>query len=84
MAKRYNGNKMIHPLDGDAWTHFDGIHCGKAVEAQNVRVVLARDGFNSYGLLGAPYTCWPMFVIPLNLPRCHVSTQKCILVIDNS
>ena len=66
--KRYNADKMVHPSDGDAWTHFNGIHHGKVEEARNVRVVLATDGFNPYGLLAAPYTCWPVFVIPLNLP----------------
>ena len=66
--QRYNADKMVHPSDGDAWTHFDGIHHGKAEEAQNVRVALATNGFNPYGLLAAPYTCWPMFVTPLNLP----------------
>jgi len=59
---------MVHPSDGEAWTHFDGIHREKALEARNVRVVLATDGFNPYGLMAAPYTCWPIFVIPLNLP----------------
>jgi hypothetical protein len=67
-GKRYNADKMVHPSDGDAWTYFDGIHHGKAEEAQNVRVVLATDGFNPYGLLAALYTCWSVFVIPLNLP----------------
>jgi hypothetical protein len=66
-GKRYNADKMVHPLDGDAWTHFDGIHHGKAEEARNVHVALATDGFKPYGLLVAPYTCWPVFVIPLNL-----------------
>jgi hypothetical protein len=32
-GKRYNANKMVHPSDGDAWTHYDGIHHGKAEEA---------------------------------------------------
>jgi hypothetical protein len=62
---------MVHPADGEAWSHFDGIHREKADEARNVRVVLAIDGFNPYGLMAVAYTCWPMFVIPLNLP--HVS-----------
>jgi len=65
---RYNPNKMVHPFDGEAWNHFDGIHHEKASEPRNVRVALATDGFNPYGLMAAPYTCWPMFVIPLNLP----------------
>jgi len=65
---RYNPEKMVHPSDGEAWTHFDGIHHEKAQEARNVRVALATDGFNPYRMMAAPYTCWPVFVIPLNLP----------------
>jgi hypothetical protein len=37
-------------------------------EARNVCVVLATDGFNPYGMSAALYTCWPVFVIPMNLP----------------
>ena len=59
---------MVHASDSEAWTHFDGIHHEKAKEARNVRVALATDGFNPYGMMAAPYTCWPVFVIPLNLP----------------
>jgi hypothetical protein len=59
---------MGHPANGEAWAHFDGIHRDKADEARNVRVALATDGFNPNGLMAAAYTCWSMFVIPLNLP----------------
>jgi hypothetical protein len=67
-GKRYNPDKMVHASDGEAWTHFDAIHHKKAKEARNVCVALAIDGFNPYGMTAAPYTCWPMFVIPINLP----------------
>jgi hypothetical protein len=67
-AKRYNPDKMVHASDGEAWKHFDAIHREKVEEARNVRVALATDGFNPYGMSVAPYTCWPMFVIPINLP----------------
>jgi hypothetical protein len=67
-GKRYNADKMVHPSDGDTWKHFDAIHHDKAQEARNVRVALATDRFNPYGMMAAPYTCWPVFVIPLNLP----------------
>ena len=67
-GRRYNPEKMVHPSDGEAWTRFDEIHREKALEARIVRVALATDGFNPYGMAAAPYTCWPMFVIPLNLP----------------
>jgi hypothetical protein len=67
-GKQYNPDKMVHASDGVAWTHFDSIHHEKAREARNVRVALATDGFNPYGMMAATYTCWPIFVIPLNLP----------------
>ena len=67
-GKRYNPDKMVHASDGEAWKHFDDIHREKAEEARNVRVALATDGFNPYGMSAAPYTCWPVFVIPINLP----------------
>ena len=65
---RYNPDKMVHPADGEAWTHFHGIHREKAREARNVRVAFATDGFNPFGMMAVPYTCWLIFVVPLNLP----------------
>ena len=59
-GRRYNPEKMVHPSDGEAWTRFDEIHREKALEARNVRVALATDGFNPYGMVAAPYICWPM------------------------
>jgi hypothetical protein len=67
-GKRYNPDKMVHASDGEAWTHFDSIHHVKVEEARNVRVALATNRFNPYGLMAVPYTCWHVFVIPLNLP----------------
>jgi hypothetical protein len=67
-GRRYNPDKLVHPSDGEAWKRFDLIHREKALEARNVRIALATDGFNPYGMTCASYSCWPMFVIPLNLP----------------
>jgi hypothetical protein len=67
-GKRYSPEKMVHSFDGEAGQHFDRIHHNKAGKAHNIRVALATDGFNPYGMMAAPYSCWPMFVIPLNLP----------------
>jgi hypothetical protein len=53
-GKQYNRDKLVHQSDGEAWTHIDGIHHKKAEEACNVRVALATDGFNPYGLMDAP------------------------------
>jgi hypothetical protein len=64
--------------------HFDAIHREKVEEARNVCVVLATDGFNPYGMSAAPYTCWPMFFIPISLPPCVLSKAEYIRVVDNS
>jgi hypothetical protein len=74
---------MVHASDGEAWKHFDAIHREKVEEARNVRVALATDGFNPYGMKATPYTCWPVFVIPINSPRCMLSKTEHIRVVDN-
>jgi hypothetical protein len=57
----------------------NAIHREKAEEAHNVRVVLATDGFNPYGMTAAPYTCWPMFVIPINLSPAYAFKDRTYL-----
>jgi hypothetical protein len=67
-GKRYNPDKMVHASDGEVCKYFDVIHHEKAEEALNVSVALATDGFNPYGMSTGSYTCWSVFVIPINLP----------------
>jgi hypothetical protein len=75
-GKRYNADKLVHLSDGEAWTHFDGIHREKAAKARNVCVALATDGFNSYGMMATSYTCWPMFVIPSISPLAYAFKDR--------
>ena len=70
---------MVHPSDGESWT-LDEIHHEKAKEA-HVRVALATDGFNPYGMMAASYSCWPVFVIPLNLPPGVLFQRQTIFVL---
>ena len=77
---RYHPEKLVHPADGESWTHFDGKHRDKAEDARNVRVALATDGFQPYGMGAAPYSCWPVFVIPLNLPPGVIMQRKNIFL----
>ncbi|KAL6639429.1 hypothetical protein ACP70R_023159 [Stipagrostis hirtigluma subsp. patula] len=65
---RTNPNVMVHPSDAEAWQHFSMIHPDFAMEARNVRVAIATDGFNPFSFGATQYSCWPVFVIPLNLP----------------
>ena len=91
VGKRYRKDAndremMIHPSDGEAWKSFDGKHHVKAAEARNVRIAMSTDGFNPFGMTSASYSCWPMFVMPLNLPppRRPYATKAHVPVADNS
>ena len=68
--------KMGHPSYGEAWKKFDEKYQQRAAEARNVRIAIATDGFNPYGMSAANYSCWPVFVIPLNLPPGVLMTRK--------
>jgi hypothetical protein len=65
---RSTSNFMVHPCDGEAWQQFDKDYPLFASDPRNVRLVFSTDGFTPYGLGAAPYSCWPVFVSPLNLP----------------
>jgi hypothetical protein len=61
-------DKMIHPSDGSAWKNFVKKYPDKAGDKRSVAVAISTDGFNPYGMSASVYSCWPVFVIPLNLP----------------
>ena len=59
---------MVHTSDGEAWKRFDALHKEKTADPRHPRVVVSTDGFSVFGQMAAPYSCWPVLVIPLNLP----------------
>ncbi|KAM3216613.1 hypothetical protein P3L10_026054 [Capsicum annuum] len=59
---------MRHPLDSEAWKHFNETHPFFAVEPRNVRLGLCTDGFQPFNQSGRTYSSWPVIVIPYNLP----------------
>ena len=60
--------KMVHPCDGEAWQQFDRDFPDFGNDRRNMRLAFATDGFTPFSLAAAPYSCWPVFVTPLNLP----------------
>ena len=48
--------KMGHPSDGEAWKNFDKKHPERAADARNVRIAIAIDGFNPYGMSATNYS----------------------------
>ncbi|KAL6842985.1 hypothetical protein ACP4OV_027298 [Aristida adscensionis] len=61
-------NVMLHPCHGEAWSEFDEDFPSFAEDPRNVRLGLAVDGFTPFSLSVASYSCWPVFIVPYNLP----------------
>ncbi|KAI5321214.1 hypothetical protein L3X38_030285 [Prunus dulcis] len=66
--KQVDDDVMRHPADGEAWKEFDRTFPEFAADPRNVRLGLATDGFNPYGVLNQHHSTWPIFVFPYNLP----------------
>jgi hypothetical protein len=43
-----NTGELRHPVDGEAWKHFDKKHPDFASNPRNVRLGLCSDGFTPY------------------------------------
>jgi hypothetical protein len=79
-AQPRNKNVMVHPSDGEAWTEFDKTFPDFAKEVRNVRLGLVTDGFTPFSANAAPYSCWPVFVVPYNLPP-EMCTRKSNIIL---
>jgi hypothetical protein len=67
-GERENKEVMVHPSDSDAWKALDNFDPEFARDARNVRIGLTTNGFTPFDDNAATYSCWPMFVVPYNLP----------------
>ena len=65
---RSNPDKIIHPSDIESWKNFDLKYPEFAAEPRNVRLGLSTDGFSPFQSMRNTYSCWPVFVVPYNLP----------------
>mgnify|MGYP003702865735 CR=1 FL=1 len=60
---------MVHPSDSEASKHFDKEFPNFANEPRNVRLGLCTDGFTPFSFSAASYSCWPVILVPYNLPH---------------
>jgi hypothetical protein len=60
--------KMRYTSDSEAWKHVDRKYEWFALDARNIRLGLASDGFNLFWMQNVTYTTWPVVLIPYNLP----------------
>jgi hypothetical protein len=59
---------MSHPTDGEAWQALDRFDPEFARDPRSVRLGLSMDGFQPHNTDSSTYSCWPVFVVPYNLP----------------
>jgi hypothetical protein len=59
---------MSHPVNAEAWHALDRFDPKFARDSRSVRLGLSTDGFQPYGSDSTVYSCWPIFVMPYNLP----------------
>jgi hypothetical protein len=57
----------------DAWHALDRFDLEFARDPKSVCLGLSMDGFQPYSSDSTTYSCWPVFVMPYNLPR-----KKCL------
>jgi hypothetical protein len=61
-------NIMLHPADSEAWEAQDRFDPKFARDPKSVRVCLLTDGFQPHSKANSPYSYWPIFIMPYNLP----------------
>jgi hypothetical protein len=59
---------MVHPSDGEAWQALDHFDLEFARDPRSVHLGLLMDGFTPYTNNSTSYSCWPVFMMPYNLP----------------
>jgi hypothetical protein len=64
---------MSHPADGEAWHALDHFDPAFIRDPRSAGLVLSMDGFHPYSSDSTVYSCWPVFVMPYNLP-----SNKCL------
>ena len=75
---------MVHTSDGEVWKRFDALHKEKTADPRHPRVTVGTDGFSVFGQMAAQYSCWTVFVIPLNLPWADYAKKDHFPDVDNS
>jgi len=63
-----NDGMMRHLRDSEAWKQFDLKHSWFASDPRNLRLALASDGFNPFGIMSSNYSIWSVVLIPYNTP----------------
>ena len=66
--ERTKDGALRHPADSQAWKAIDSRYPDFASDSRNIRFGIASDGFNPFGMMSSTYSCWPVVLVPYNLP----------------
>lgn len=66
--ERTKDGKLRHPADAQAWKEFDALFPDFTSDPRNIRLGLASDGFNPFGMASSRHSTWPVILVPYNLP----------------
>ncbi|GLT31353.1 hypothetical protein SLA2020_060950 [Shorea laevis] len=73
---------MRHPADSPGWKHLDSQYPKFSIDPHNVRLGLASDSFNPFGMMIVSHSTWPVILILYNLPPWLCMKQpNCILTL---
>jgi hypothetical protein len=61
-------NIMSHPADSEAREALDCFDPQFTWGPRSVRLCLSMDSFQPHSEASSPYSCWPVFIMPYNLP----------------
>jgi hypothetical protein len=59
---------MSHPTDSEAWEALDRFDQEFIRDPMSVCLGLSTDSFQPHSEVSSPYSCWPVFIMPYNLP----------------
>jgi hypothetical protein len=58
---------LRHPSDSKAWKKQDELSPEFGSDPRNVRLGLASDGFNPFGMMSSTHSTWPVLLFPYNV-----------------
>jgi hypothetical protein len=74
-------NIMSHPADTEAWEALHRFDREFAWDPRSVRLGLSMDGFQPHSEVSSLYFCWPVFIMPYNMPPNKCLKQGFVLLV---
>lgn len=68
--ERIKDGALRHLADSAAWKEIDSKYKHIRSDSRNIRFIITADGFNPFGKLNSKHSCWPVVLVPNNLPPC--------------